>query len=85
MQLYLDKLDEKIDKGLEAHNEISASTVQILYTNSKMRDQFIDRLEKNNKILRSRITLLENTNEMLLKFITHNMPSSVKKPATGTK
>jgi len=85
MQLYLDKLDEKIEKGLEAHSEIGARSIKTLQENNKMRDQFIEGLEKSNRILRSRITLLENTNEMLLKIITRDKPAAVEKPATGTK
>ena len=63
--LYLDKLDEKIEKGVKANMEISARTIENLVATDALHMQFIDELEKINKLLRGRVIALEGKYKLL--------------------
>jgi len=83
LQLYVDKLDEKIQKGVEANMEISARTIETLKFTNNLREQFIGELEKVNKMLRGRVIALEATNNILRQALNRDTAAYLKKPTTG--
>jgi len=83
LQLYVDKLDEKIQKGVEANMEISARTIETLRATNTLREQFIGELERINKTLRGRIIALEATNNILRQALNRDTATSIKKPTPG--
>ena len=85
LQLYLDKLDKKIEKGVKANMEISARTIENLVATDALHRQFIDELEKINKLLRGRVIALEATNNLLRQALNRNTTAVVKEPTLGIK
>jgi len=83
LRLYLDKLDEKIEKGVKDNMDISTRTIETLVATNTIHREFIDKLERTNKELRGYIIALEATNNRLRQALKRDATSTMKEPTYG--